>query len=759
MKTALAGLTALLASSSALALQAPRGEFGAPVRQDGSCEIERSLLAHTPWMVELPGNLPASFSMTLPIGGGLEVIELQRFSNRSDRYQVLVDVGGGRLERSAPPAIRTYRGTIAARPGTLVSGSILPTGFTGIVRLEDGETWVVQPMSDFCEALAAPGAHVVFNANDAISDGRGCAVGQPGFERFGRQGERQLGEGGTAGVTPSQVEIGCETDYEFFQKNGSSVNNTVNDIELVMNNVNAVYDRDLNIFHELGTIVVRSSATDPYTTTTIDERLDEFRSKWSTAPESGIFRDISHMFSGYSFSGGTIGLAYLGAVCTGTNSVQYGVVESRYTTQANFRTSLSAHELGHNWDATHCDSDGSTNCNIMCSANGSCGGISGSNLKFNTRTQNEVGAYIGAVTCDFVRPEPVVLPFIENFASTAFANERWTYRDGPAINTSAPGEPSAPYSMVLNSSGANTYDNDEIRTNFMKLAGIPSTVIASYWVSRSGVESGETLTIEYFNSSLDWVVLNTITSDGTNPSSFTRYEHSLPANAKHDRFRLRFRPTGNDSGDNWFVDDVTVATGALPPPANDECTGAILASAGENSFDSTNATGGSLEIPATCSTSGATSMAKDVWFLYFPDCDGTVTVRLCDRTAFDTRVVVYANGTTCPTTSTGVIGCNDDADGCFSGASLVRFDSVAGAAHFIRIGGATSGGPGGFDITCVAQCIGDLNGDRSIDGVDLGVVLGQWGSGSGASADLNGDGAVDGLDLGVLLSRWGLDCP
>ena len=208
MKTAIAGLAALLASSTALALQAPRGQSGEPAGREGSCELDQSLLAHTPWMIELPGNLPASLSLTLPIGGGLEVIELQRFSNRSDRYQVLVDVGGGKLEPSAPPAIRTYRGVIAARPGTLVSGSILPTGFTGIVRLEDGETWVVQPMSDFCAALGAPGAHVVFNANDAISDGRGCAVGRPGFEKFGRQGERQLGEGGAAGLTPSQVEIG-----------------------------------------------------------------------------------------------------------------------------------------------------------------------------------------------------------------------------------------------------------------------------------------------------------------------------------------------------------------------------------------------------------------------------------------------------------------------------------------------------------------------------------------------------------------------
>ena len=86
----------------------------------------------------------------------------------------------------------------------------------------------------------------------------------------------------------------------------------------------------------------------------------------------------------------------------------------------------------------------------------------------------------------------MTLPFIENFASTTFANERWTYRDGAVINNSAVGEPTAPNSMALNSTGANAYDDDEARTNFIKLAGVTGNVLASYWVNRSGVESGET---------------------------------------------------------------------------------------------------------------------------------------------------------------------------------------------------------------------------------------------------------------------------
>lgn len=53
------------------------------------------------------------------------------------------------------------------------------------------------------------------------------------------------------------------------------------------------------------------------------------------------------------------------------------------------------------------------------------------------------------------------------------------------------------------------------------------------------------------------------------------------------------------------------------------------------------------------------------------------------------------------------------------------------------------------------SCASDLNGDGSVDGADLGVLLLNWGT--DGTGDLNGDGVVDGADLGILLLNWG-DC-
>ena len=52
-----------------------------------------------------------------------------------------------------------------------------------------------------------------------------------------------------------------------------------------------------------------------------------------------------------------------------------------------------------------------------------------------------------------------------------------------------------------------------------------------------------------------------------------------------------------------------------------------------------------------------------------------------------------------------------------------------------------------------------LNGDGVVGGIDLGIVLGAWGSSGGVMvADVSNDGIVDGPDLGLILSNWG-PCP
>ena len=47
----------------------------------------------------------------------------------------------------------------------------------------------------------------------------------------------------------------------------------------------------------------------------------------------------------------------------------------------------------------------------------------------------------------------------------------------------------------------------------------------------------------------------------------------------------------------------------------------------------------------------------------------------------------------------------------------------------------------------------DINGDGAVNGLDLTVLLGAWGT-SAAAADIDDNGIVDGLDLSQLLAAW-----
>jgi hypothetical protein len=62
----------------------------------------------------------------------------------------------------------------------------------------------------------------------------------------------------------------------------------------------------------------------------------------------------------------------------------------------------------------------------------------------------------------------------------------------------------------------------------------------------------------------------------------------------------------------------------------------------------------------------------------------------------------------------------------------------------------------GGNTLCI--CIGDLTGDGLVNGADLGILLGSWGTcppeGS-CIGDVTGDGQVTGADLGLLLGSWG----
>ena len=230
----------------------------------------------------------------------------------------------------------------------------------------------------------------------------------------------------TAWLGALQCELACDADVEFYTANGSSVATTVADIENVINAVSWIYELDTRVSFVVTTVVVRTAEPDPYSSADPATLLASFRQEWITN-QAGVPRDVAQLFTGRDLTGTPIGVSYTGGT-VGTN-YGYNVVQSRYTTDLGKRVGLSAHELGHNFDADHCDGMDMW-CRIMCSTAGNC---SGAYHSFGPWEAGTIRAY--AETCSCLTPtrEPITtatLPFSDGFTCNGNLDPtKWTAVD------------------------------------------------------------------------------------------------------------------------------------------------------------------------------------------------------------------------------------------------------------------------------------------------------------------------------------------
>ena len=189
---------------------------------------------------------------------------------------------------------------------------------------------------------------------------------------------------------------------------------------------------------------------------------------------------------------------------------------------------------------------------------------------------------------------------------------------------------------------------------------------------------------------------------------------------------------------------------------NNGCSALFVLTLNDGPNDVTNigATGNFIDT-TTC----ANRIGSDVWFTHTTSCDGDVIFSTCGASTFDTVIAVYPGCSyfgspffSCVVTNSSPINCNDDTNGCANLSSRVSVPCLAGECFFVRLGGY-QGAQGVATLTVTCSCTGDLNADGIVDGTDLGLLLGNWGS--PGTADLDSNGSTDGTDLGLLLGNWG----
>ncbi|MFN3240023.1 MAG: M12 family metallo-peptidase [Planctomycetota bacterium] len=372
--------------------------------------------------LSLPGSPQDSLRVPVVLGGVPYTLALAPHDVRAANFQLFERTAQGLVLHPTPDCV-TFRGSLVEQPNARVAATVVDGTLEGMVFLPptgpglNGETWVVQPVRRV-DPRASASLHIVFRATDTNPLPYQC-----GTDTTGLSVATPVGSPDYTAV----CEIAIEADRQFWQWNNNSVTQTQNDVTSVMNQVDFIYDRDCDTTFLVTSLIV--TTTTVYTTNDSSALLSQFSNYWNTNNAS-IQRDIAHLFTGRNLTGSTIGVAYLGVICSQTNG--YGLSQSDFTNNFNSRVGLTCHELGHNFGAPHCN--GNSPCYIMCSGLGGC---SNNVTLFSPAVAAQIDSAAHAASC---MPPPATAPVLTS-AST------------PTVTTFAPG------SVTLQGSGLLTVDS------------------------------------------------------------------------------------------------------------------------------------------------------------------------------------------------------------------------------------------------------------------------------------------------------------
>lgn len=401
-RAAFGALFFVAAAVSVPAQRLPQAPTPTPVPAPAAVLQSFDVMAGTVQDLAVPVAPPADVVIDVVLGAQLVRLDLHRFDVRAPGFQLIERGAGGEVVLPTPTCT-TFRGGVLGEVDSAIAASLDQGSLRAWIRRSGGELWLVQAVREV-QPAAPLAAHLVYRGSDSANLPQHC---------------------GLTGVAPANVPMppgidvayGCqlavEADYPFFQANGSSTTATQNDVTAVVNAMDVIYRRDVQVALQLSTLVV-DSAPDAYTSSSPGTLLPQFAGNWN-ANQGSIVRDCAHLFTGRPMgatSGGVIGLAYVGVVCNVGSA--YGVSESRFTSNWNFRVAVTAHEIGHNFNAQHCDA--SSPCNIMCSGVGGC---SNNQSSFGPTEQAQIVAYRQGVGClQQISTAPVITGITQNTVET-----------------------------------------------------------------------------------------------------------------------------------------------------------------------------------------------------------------------------------------------------------------------------------------------------------------------------------------------------
>ncbi len=304
-------------------------------------------------LLALPRSGRSPFQFTVQLDRSPVTIVLQPFEIRSADFQLMVDDGNG-PQLQPTPAPTGWRGSVEGFADSAVAASMRHGAMTAWIDLGNGGTpWYLEPSRRF-DPSRAQNEHLIYAGRDAHHASIHCGTDESvsiDTPRMQAPQARKI------------CEIAIDCDLEYYQRYNNDTQAVQDAVVAHVNAVSRIYERDVDVQYQLTSVTVRTARR--YSNIDMSQLLSEFRRYWNRN-QGGVRRDVAHLFTGKGGFGGVVGIAYLGVVCDLASA--YGVDKAYSSFGEN--VGLVAHELGHNWNAPHCDGAGT--CNIMCSGLGGC---------------------------------------------------------------------------------------------------------------------------------------------------------------------------------------------------------------------------------------------------------------------------------------------------------------------------------------------------------------------------------------------------
>ncbi|KAL0979178.1 hypothetical protein UPYG_G00181780 [Umbra pygmaea] len=322
-------------------------------------EVVRPIRLHARQKRDTELLRPETMNYAMTVGG--KDIEMHLEKNRqlfTKDYIETYYTEDGRRVTSRPQDVDNcyYQGSIVNDSKSAVSISTC-NGLSGYFRTA-AQRYLIEPLSGGDE-----GDHAVMTYDNQSSTPMVCGVTNTSWnEDYPPITSRSRSRAGGPSLLQQQkyIELVIVADNREFKKKGTLVDLRKRIFEVV-NFVNMVY-KPYNTFIALIGLEVWSDSDKISVTTPAGSTLDEFNKWRNNNLVKSIPNDNAFLISGIDFDGATVGLAFIGTLCSSYSS---GVVQDHNPNAIAVGATL-AHELGHNLGMNHDDSSACTCSGKSC---------------------------------------------------------------------------------------------------------------------------------------------------------------------------------------------------------------------------------------------------------------------------------------------------------------------------------------------------------------------------------------------------------